>query len=180
MAKTTIPSAGLWSSIASIFNGMLDELYGRTGWASYVDTQYTSGSPFAVSTNTDTSVPNNAGNIIQSQKPTDIPAFYSAGKITGRSGDSLSMQLFFFAVPTIVDQNIEIWIDIGAPVGELYRQTFSFPKGTGQPRGIMYALPATYQLSTWQDNGGTLRVRSNGAMNIYGITYNFTRTHKAR
>ena len=180
MPQSTIPTSGFWSAIAGLLNDMFGELFGRTGWASYVDTQYTSGSPFAVTANVDTSLPNNAGTIIDSQKPSDVPSFYTAGKITGRNGDGLAMQLFFFAVPTSVDQNIEIWIDIGAPVGQLYRQTFSFPKGVGQPRGIMYTLPAAYTLNTWQANGGTVRVRSNAACTIYGVTYNIVRTHKAR
>lgn len=180
MAKVTVSDEGLFGDIVSQINGNFDEIYGRTGWASHADTQYTQGSPFSVLANTDTNLPNNSGTVINSQKPTDITAFYSGGKIIGRNGDALAMQIFFYAVPTIVDQYIDIWIDIGAPIGVLYPQTFSFPKGTGQSRGIMYTLPAAYTLSTWQTNGGTVRVRSNGAMTIYGVTYNFVRTHKAR
>lgn len=181
MPQSTIPSSGLWSSIASIFNGMFDELFGRTGWASYVDTQYTtSGAAFSVIANTDTSLPNNGGTIISSQIPSDVASFYSAGKIVGRNGDALSMQIFFYAIPSAIDQNMDIWIDIGAPIGVLYPQTFSFPKGTGIARGIIYTLPAAYQLNTWQANGGTVKIRSNAALSIYGVTYNFVRTHKAR
>ena len=179
MAKVTIPATGLWSAISGILNAMFDEVYGRTGWASYVDTQYAIGSQFSVAANTDVNLPNNAGNVIESQKPSDVTEFYADGKITGRNGDGLAMQLFFYATPTGVDQFIDIWIDIGSGK-KLYPQTFSFPKGTGQARGIMYTLPAAYTLPTWQANGGTVKVRSNAACTVYGMTYNIARAHKAR
>jgi len=150
-----------------------------SGWASYVDTQYTVGSPFSLSAATDTNLPNNAGTKIETQKPTDIASFYTAGKITGRNGDGLSMQIFFFAVPSAPNQYMDIWIDIGSPVGQLYRQSFSFPRGAGIARGIMYALPSAYTLNTWELNGGTVRVVSDASCSIYGVTYNFSRTHKA-
>jgi len=57
------------------------ELYGETGWASYVDTQYSSGSPFSVTSSTDTVIPNNAATIVEPQKPSDIDEFYFSGSI---------------------------------------------------------------------------------------------------
>lgn len=180
MAKITIPTSGLWSSIASALNSMFSEVYQFTGWATYVDTQYTSGSPFSVSANTDTLLPNNAGTKNETQKPSDIVTFYDGTYITGRNGDGLDAQIFFFATPSAVDQWLDIWIDIGGSVGEIYKQTFSFPKGTGTTRGIMYSLPSGYTLGTWEANGGRVYVRSNAALTIYGITYNFDRGHKAR
>ena len=179
MAKVTIPPTGLWSAISGILNAMFDEMYGRTGWAAYVDTQYTIGAKFTVAANTDTNLPNNAGTTIETQKPTDVTSFYADGKIVGRNGDGLAMQLFFYATPTGVDQFIDIWIDIGSGV-KIYPQTFSFPKGAGQARGIMYTLPAAYTLVTWQANGGTIKVRSNASCTVYGMTYNFSRNSKAR
>lgn len=179
MAKVTIPATGLWSAIAGILNAMFDEIYGKAGWSSYVDTQYTVGAQFSVTANTDVNLPNNAGTVIETQKPTDITSFYADGKISGRNGDGLAMQLFFYATPTAIDQYIDIWIDIGSGV-KLYPQTSSFPKGTGQARGIMYTLPAAYTLGTWEANGGIVKVRSNAACTVYGMTYNFSRNSKAR
>ena len=179
MAKVTIPATGFWSAISGIFNAMFDEIYGRNGWASYVDTQYKIGSQFSVAANTDVNLPNNSGTIIESQKPTDVTSFYTGGKITGINGDGIAMQLFFYATPTSADQFIDIWIDIGSG-SKVYPQTFSFPKGAGQARGIMYTLPAAYTLGTWQANGGTVKVRSNAACTAYGMTYNISRNHKAR
>lgn len=180
MAQINIPSSGLWGTIANSLNTMFSELFGRTGWASYVDTQYTSVSPFTVAANTDTALPNNAGTIIDAQKPTDVTEFYDGTVITGRNGDALDVMIYFKAESSAVDQFLDVWIDIGGAVGELYRQTFSFPKGSGTERGILYSLPSAYTLDTWETNGGTVYVRSNGSCDIYDITYNFDRTHKAR
>lgn len=222
------------------------ELYEKNGWASYIDSTYTSGSPFTVSADTDTVLPNHTVSIVDSQKPSDIDEFYYSGSFTlssvsgtftdgetvtggtsgatadlrivgsdyyftnqvgdfttsetitggtssetatvdavgdgfivGRNGDSLDIMLYFKAEPSSVSQWMDVWIDIGGSIGELYRQTFSFPKGSGTERGVLYALPSAYTLNTWEANGGTIYVRSNASLDIYGINYNFDRTHKA-
>lgn len=180
MAQINIPTSGLWSTIATALNNMFSEIYGRTGWASYTDTQYSSGSPFNLTANTDTVLPNNAGTSVKTQIPTDVTDFYSGGLITGREGDAIDIMIYFKAKPSAADQEIDVWIDIGGSVGELYRQTFSFPKGSGVERGILYALPSAYTLNTWETNGGTVYIRSDAACEIYDINFNFDRTHKAR
>lgn len=181
MAQVSVPSSGLWGTIANILNTMFTEIYGRTGWASYIDTQYpNSANAFTVTANTDTVLPNNAGTVVDSQKPTDITSFYDGSVITGRDGDNLDIMIYFKAVPSNVSQTMDIWIDIGGSVGELYRQTFSFPKGAGIERGILYALPSAYTLNTWQANGGTIYVRSDANLDVYAINFNFDRSHKAR
>jgi len=151
-----------------------------SGWASYNDTQYTSGAPFTLSADTDTALPNNKGTILETQKPSDVTTFYDGTVITGRNGDNLDLQIYFKATPSSQNQWIEIWVDIGGSVGELYRQTFSFPRGTGVERGIMYSLASAYTLGTWEANGGTVYVRSNASATIHSIVYNFDRSHKAR
>ena len=151
-----------------------------SGWASYNDTQYTSGSPFSLSALTDTALPNNAGSKIESQMPSDIATFYNGTTITGRNGDNLDLQIYFKAIPSSANQWLEIWVDIGGAVGELYRATFAFPKGSGVERGIMYSLASSYTLGTWESNGGTVYVRSSAQTNIYDVVYNFDRSHKAR
>ena len=186
MALINIPNSGLWASIASALNSMFSEIFGRSGWASYVDTQYASGAPLAVVADTDTILPNNAGTVIDSQKPTDITTFYDGSTITGRDGDSLDLMIYFKATPSAVNQSLDVWVDItggtGTPanLAKLYEQTFSFPRGSGVQRGILYALPSAYTLGTWQANGGVVYIRSDAALTLHSITYNFDRTHKAR
>lgn len=153
-----------------------------TGWASYVDTQYTAVAPFTLTANTDTVLPNNAGNVIDFQKPVDVVTFYDSAtqSITGRTGDNLDVMVYFRAIPSAANQWLDVWIDIGGSIGELYRQTFSFPRGAGTERGVLYALPSAYTLGTWQANGGQIYIRSNAAVDIHDINANFDRSHKAR
>lgn len=158
-----------------------------TGWASYVDTTYTSGSPLTVSAGVVTKLPNNAGTIVDSQKPSDITAFYDSTtqKILGRNGDGLGISLFFFAVPSAANQSIDMYIDItggtGTPasLAKLYRQTFPFPKGAGTARGILFDVTSAYTLNTWDTNGGDVYVESASDFDVYGMIFNFVRTHKA-
>lgn len=154
-----------------------------TGWASYIDTTYTSESQLAISADTDTHLQINIDSSVTSQMPDDVSAFYIGSpdfEITGRNGDAIDIMLYFKAVPSNISQWIDIWIDIGGSVGELYRQTFSFPKGVGNPRGILYALSSAYTLDTWESNGGKIYVRSNASLGIYDINLNIDRSHKAR
>ena len=177
MAKQTIPTSGLWSSIVTLFNSMFTELYRATGWAQYADTQYTDVSPFSIVSNTDTVLPNNAGSVIDSQKPDDIATFYDGTVITGRNGDGLAITIDFNAVPTNVNTTyIEVWVDIGGAVGELYRRIISFPKGVGEIRPVNFTVVG-YTLGTWETNGGTVYVRANGSADLYNIRYVLTRTH---
>lgn len=152
-----------------------------TGWGTYVDTQYpNSGATFTVAADTDTNLPNNKGSVIETQLPIDVTTFYDGTVITGRAGDNLDIMIYFKAIPSTATQALDVWIDIGGSIGELYRQSFSFPKGVGVERGIMYPLPSAYTLDTWEANGGTVKVRSDAIVDIHSIVYNFDRSHKAR
>ena len=98
----------------------------------YQDTQYTSVSPFALAADTDTNLPNNAGSVIETQKPTDVTTFYDGTVITGRNGDGVTLTIEFQAEPTnVATTYLEVWVDIGGSVGELYRRIITFPKGQG-------------------------------------------------
>lgn len=151
-----------------------------TGWANYQDTQYTDVSPFSILADTDTILPNNAGSTLDSQKPADIATFYNGSVITGRNGDGLSITVDFVAIPTsAAATTLETWLDIGGSVGELYRRIVTFPKGSGVSRPINFTVNG-YTLDTWEANGATVYVRSNGPVDIHTIRYLLTRTHKAR
>ena len=164
------------------------EVANGTGWGDYTDTQYTSGSPLALSANTDTVLPNNASSGPRTQLPEDpanpgttIDLFDTVNnKIIGRNGDSLALSIEVKVVPASQSSTyIDIWIDIGGSIGELYRSTFAFPKGQGVLRNIVYD-PIVYTLDTWETNGGTIYIRSNGTCNVYGAKAVIARIHKAR
>lgn len=180
MAKVTIPTSGLWSTIAGYLNQMFDDTYRHTGWAQHADTQYTSGSPFSIVADTDTVLPNNNGSVLDTQRPSDVTEFYDGSVITGRDGDGLLITVDMVTVPTSAAATaIEIWFDIGGAVGELYRRIVTFPKGAGVARPISFTVSA-YTLATWEANGATVYVRANGPVNIYDIRYVLTRTHAAQ
>lgn len=159
------------------YDSVTNVVNSQSGWASYVDTQYNSGSPFSVLAGVTAALPNNAGSTIDSQKPADITTFYDGTYITGRNGDSLDLQLYFRALPANINAELDIWVDIGGSVGMLYLQTFFFRAAT--EKGIMYSLPSAYTLNTWEANGGIVYVKPSVNMSFWGMTYNFDRTHKA-
>lgn len=152
----------------------------NTGWATYVDTQYTAGSPFVVSPNTDTLLPNNAGIKNESQMPPDVVTFYDGTVITGRDGDSIDLMAYFKVKPSSQNQVLDVWVDIGGAIGELYRQTFFFPKGANVESSVMYTIPSGYTLQTWENNGARIYVNASHEIDIYRINYNIDRSHKAR
>lgn len=157
--------------------GTFDQQEAGLGWADYVDTQYTSESAFAVSANTDTNLPNNAGTARATYLPSDLTAFYADGKITGREGEALLITVDMKVIPGVGCTLIEDWIDIGGSVGELYRRPSTFPKGQGIVRSIVHTT-AVYTLDTWAQNGGTVKVRANGPCEIYDIRYVIFRVFK--
>tara|TARA_R110000850_G_scaffold263483_1_gene392342 strand:- start:75 stop:623 length:549 start_codon:yes stop_codon:yes gene_type:complete len=163
-------------------NANNDIIDNHSGWAEYRDTQYTSGSPFAIVANTLTDLPNNSGIVIDSQKPSDFTTFYdsTAQKITGRNGDGLAWSIEIILVPSVSAEYVNLSVDIGGTIGEVFMKLYSFPKGAGVERSIIYTIPSAYTLDTWETNGGQVKVISNGACNIHGIRYVFTRTHKAK
>ncbi len=151
-----------------------------TGWGNYVDTIFTSGSPFLVAADTDTVLPNNKGTVIESQKPIDVTTFYNGTTITGRNGDAVLITIDCNLLPTnVATTTIEVWLDIGGSIGRLYKRILTFPKGVGIVRPLNFTVSA-YTLDTWETNGATVYVRANGTLSIYDIRYVITRTHKAR
>lgn len=185
-------TAADWNEVKTVVNDhadIIDAGIGRTGWGAYADTQYpNSGTAFTLTADTDTIFPNNAGVKRETQLPIDITSFvdvidigaYEHSRIRGNEGDSIDTLIYFKAVPSTNGQWVDVWLDLGGEVGQIYRQTFTFPKGSGQERSIVYTLASLYQSATWEANGGTIYIRSNASLSIYDIDMNVDRTHKAR
>lgn len=168
---------------------LLAQLY-WSGWGDYDDDQYTEASPFALSADSDTILPNNAAVTRELELPFDIAndsdadrrTFYDVPnqKILGRAGDSVLITIEFKAKPTSgAATYIETWFDIGGVIPPLYRRITSFPKGTGVERTIVQTT-AVYTLDTWETNGADVFVRSNGPVSLYDIRYVVYRNHKGR
>ena len=153
-----------------------------TGWGDYVDTQYTEANPLQVAANTDTRLPNNAGSVRDAHKPADLGDLYDAATqtIAGSNGDAYQLTFEFKArTSSATGAYIELWLDIGGLVGEIYRGVMtSFPKGNNITAGAIRSI-GVYTLDTWEANGAAVWVRANVPVDIYGIRYVIARTHKA-
>lgn len=152
-----------------------------SGWADYVDGTYTSAAPFSVNT-TQVTLPNDAATVRDTQKPIDVTTFYdvTTQTITGRDGDGINIVIEFKIRPTTSsDTRVTLLIDIGAPVGEIYKRDFVINKGLNIEHYYLSSFNA-YTLNTWEANGGTIKIDATHEVEIYDIRYVITRTHKAR
>ena len=156
----------------------LGDVQDATGHASYTDTAYSVGSPLTLLAGVNTVLPNNSGVIYDDEKPDDITTFYNGTTITGRDGDGLAIMIYFKATPSTINSELDIWIDIGGGIGELYRQTVYFRGAT--KKGVLYTLPTAYTRATWESNGGTVYVKASVNMTVYGMNFNISRTHKSK
>lgn len=154
---------------------------GSTGWAEYADTQYTVGSPFSVTADTDTTIPNNAGSSREGELPLDITSYYdeSNSKIISPTGDGLITSIFFKIKPTTASATrIDVWLDIGSPVGEIYRQSTTLSKGQNIEHGFRMSNGG-FSLDTWNANGAIPKINASAAVDMYDIRYVVERLHKS-
>jgi len=173
------------ANTATRVGGLLEKITSTSGWADYVDTEYSSVAPFSLLADTDSLVPNNAGTVVDTQKPYDVTTFYDGSVITGRNGDAISITVDLTALPTSASTTyIEIWFDITGgtetptALANLYKRIISFPKGNGIERPVNFTVSG-YTLNTWETNGAVVKIRANGTCDIYDIRYVITRMHKA-
>ena len=154
-----------------------------TGWGSYTDTLYTSGSPLTlIAGDPYVNLPNNAGSVNETQIPIDITTFYNGSTILGREGDGLNLTISFAVNPTTNNTTrVTVAPDIGGAIGiiEDYEVDTTFSRGLGVVQRFLKSYDA-FTLDTWQANGATLKIKADQGCEIYGIRYLFTRTHKAR
>lgn len=147
-----------------------------SGWGSYVHT----GASQTLVGGVKVALLNNAGTVLEPQKPVDIATFYNGTTIPGRNGDGLVAGIEFTFTPSSAAASfLSLAIDIGGTVGELYPQEYIIAHGSGIPHKISYTA-AAYTLDTWQANGGVVRVLSDGPGVITGVRYVIHRLHKAR
>lgn len=95
------------------------------------------------------------------EKPLGVDRFFRFSDTTIRVDSAMwiDVLLYFKAQTSVLNQEIDVWIDIGSPVGELYRQTYYF-RGTGVDKAVTYALPSAYARSTFFANGGKIKIYS--------------------
>jgi hypothetical protein len=160
-----------WLAVTQNGNGN-----GVTGWAQYND----NGLITTTVANTPEQLQLAKDVVIENQLPEGIATYWndSTYTIPGRLNDGIAMQLSFSAEPFAPNLWLEVWLDLGGSFTKLYAETFVFPKGSGEVRNILYALPSLFQGSTWVANGAKIMIESNGAVEISNARLNVTRVHK--
>lgn len=147
-----------------------------TGWGAY----YHTGSSQSLAASTKVTLTNDAGTIIDDHKPSDVPSFYDAGKITGREGDGIAVGIeLTFTPDNATASNLYMAIDIGGSIGEIYPKDFPITKGASIPHKISYNITA-FTLDTWEANGGTVKIEADGPGVVTDVRYVIHRIHKAR
>lgn len=149
---------------------------GNSGWADYADTTYTVGSPFSLAATTDTVLPNDGIGGNKTNEPPNFD-FYDPGtsKILGNENHGRIVSIDMKVVPTNpATSTIDVWFDLNGL--QLYRQTFSFPKGQGVVRSLVLPIPV-YMLANWETFGAQVKVNSDNTCNIYDIRYIFHQLH---
>ena len=146
-----------------------------SGWGAYVHT----GATQVLAAGVKVTLDNNAGSVIETQKPADITTFYDGSAITGREGDGVAIGVELTFTPSSGAASlITVAIDIGGAVGELYVQEYTILHGSGVAHKVAYVANA-YQLDTWEANGGLVKVVANGAGDVTLVRYVIQRLHKA-
>ena len=173
-------SCDVWVEQAAVPVSNTD-LAAMSGWASYVDTEYTEENPLELGSNRQwTELPNNAGFVIDSQLPSDIDSFYEDGKITGRSGDGVGIAIRFkMQASTNGLVAFNTGVDIGGDFGVIFETNHTPPKGRNTEQPITHSFQG-YQLDTWEANGGVVKIAPRNAIRVYDIQFFIQRLHKAR
>lgn len=151
-----------------------------TGWANYVDSQYTDGSPLVLTTAEGLiNLPNNAGNTIESFLPIGMSSFYDGTKIIGLTGNAYVITMEYKVRPTSAAASPRILtsIDIGGAVGNIFQRDFTMGKGNGVIHNYLSAF-LYFTLDTWEANGGTVKVQAIGSdVEIFDIRYLISLQH---
>lgn len=146
-----------------------------TGWGAYFHT----GAAQSLLANTKATLVNNAGSVLQGQKPVDVATFYDGSVIPGRNGDGAAIGIEFTFTPSSgLASMMTVSIDIGGAVGEIYVQEYAILKGSGAAHKVAYIATA-YMLDTWAANGGAVKVICDGPGSITLVRYVIQRLHRA-
>jgi len=154
-------------------------VYQVTGWAEYSDTEYTEGSPFAVSAGTTVDLPNNSGTVIDEHLPTGVSSLYDGTVIKPDTvGDSYEISIRFKTKSSVNEGAVRLAIDIGGAMDEITADGRRLNKGSGDENTLQINF-SVYSLATFIANGGTIKFEAvAGDQSVYDIRYIITRTHK--
>lgn len=149
----------------------------NTGWAQYLDTEYTLASPFVVADGVTTTLPNNAGNNITDYLPRGEVLYDPAlQKLTPAAiGDYNAITIRFDAGASSTSTYLEFGIDTGNPAGPIFRDIKVFPKGAGVEHPFTFTCLG-FSLNNFTNNGGIVKITAvGGDVEIHDINYHFAR-----
>lgn len=141
-----------------------------TGWQSYKDTQYTQATPFALSAQVETVIPNNA-EIVLGTLPINTTALYTPAnqKINLQDGDGLYSVKVRFKVSTPTEVN-DIRVTFSKDTTENpFVQDIAIPVSTN-PRNINVNT-TIYGDSVLVSNGMSVRLFAEKATSIYDVEF---------
>jgi len=156
-----------------------------TGWAQYIDGEYTSGSPLSVNSSKVQITVNptiGAGSKIETYLPAGVGEFWddTNNRIQAqKEGDAYTVRLNFTGDPAGVSDFGQIIFDIGdgAPDIPIATRTVSFAKATATTVSTTTSL---FSLSTFVANGCKIYFDTSDSgdnVDIYDISVVITRTH---
>ena len=184
MAQINIPTSGIWSSIASALNTMFSALFGRTGYATYNDTQYPVGSPLVVAEGATVALPNNSlGNLID-QLPAGVTELYNGTRLVSDDNRAAYViRISFTASNSSQTGSYELTADISAAgdgSNPILLRSSSFIRGANNPQPISYS-ELYFSRETFVANGALIRFTSlAGITSIYNVVYVIAKIHKGR
>lgn len=153
----------------AVYDEVVRQIRALTGWARYVDSQYTSGSPLSTgSTKTQLNINGLGTNTETSYLPTGVASLWStaANKITpAAEGDAYDVRLDFTAIPHSVSDVAEVIFEVnGAP---LAHRTVTFAKGGATSFSI--GLPMAVG-SDFLTHGCSIQFDTSYDIDIYDIS----------
>jgi hypothetical protein len=184
------PAAGEQAVQSSTYgNADLDRSVGGIGWASYVDSAATSGSPLELNAGNSYVAPITIDGLASGSSSAQWPAGVSApwdtstNKLIGvNDGDMFDMRLKFSAQDGASMTLLDIYIDIGGAIGELWRKSIQIAKGASTETEVL--ISSNYFTgTTFIANGGIIyasTAQSSTDMDIWGIEIVLLRKYVGR
>lgn len=153
------------------------------GWAYYVDSQYTSGSPRTISGNTRTLLTNNklGADTNETYLPSDTITWWNSttNRFTPTNlGDAYDVRLGIIANASGSNPYITFDLDVGGSIGIIWANTGVFARGAGVATRFTMSIPV-FTLDTFLSNGGGFYITTSSSTTIYGITMLVQRVFKA-
>jgi hypothetical protein len=183
MAQQTINTTDVLNVGRGKINDNFTETYNMTGWARYLDTTYTSGSPLSISSGVRSTLTNNANNKLETQLPSDATKFFDETTqkfIAINNGDSYNLSIRFKAKIDVNNGYFDIDLDIGGTQGIISQESVIFTRAANTEQRFDIDL-VLFSGSTFVSNGGSLKITpQNGNMQIYDISFVIVRTHRAK